>query len=91
MAAKSKSAKYYASHPEARRKKKAYDTKYHKSKKRRKYRSKLNQERRKRGIYGKGGGDLHHKKDGGFRQENPSKNRGRKEKSRLKGSKRRKR
>jgi hypothetical protein len=45
-------------------KKKEYDTNYHKSPKARKYRAELNKERRKRGIYGKGGGDLAHSKDG---------------------------
>tara|TARA_Y100001963_G_scaffold94899_1_gene130603 strand:+ start:933 stop:1451 length:519 start_codon:yes stop_codon:yes gene_type:complete len=52
------------------------------------YRAKLNAENRKRGTYGNGDGkDLSHK-DGGFVQEDESINRGRKEKSRLKGSKR---
>ena len=41
MAAKSKSARYYASNPKARAKKKRYDTKYHSTAKRRKYRSDL--------------------------------------------------
>ena len=50
-----KTAQYYAKNPKARAKKKAYDTKYHKSAKRRKYRADLNKERRRRGIVGKGG------------------------------------
>jgi len=45
-------------------KKRAYDTNYHKSPKARKYRAALNKARRDRGIYGKGGGDLAHSKDG---------------------------
>lgn len=77
MAAKSKSAKYYASNPEARRKKKAYDTKYHSTSKRRKYRSDLAKARRKRGIMGKGGGDLSHTKSGRLVRESASKNRAR--------------
>jgi len=77
VAAKSRTAKYYASNPEARAKKKKYDTAYGKSAKRRKYRSELNAERRKRGIYGKGGGDLSHTKKGTLVRESPSKNRAR--------------
>ena len=50
--------------PEQIKRKKEYDTKYHKSAKARKYRSELNQARRDRGIYGKGGGDLAHSADG---------------------------
>jgi hypothetical protein len=58
------------------KKKKEYDTKYHKSPEARKYRSELNQERRKRGIYGKGGGDLAHSADGkSLRVQSASKNR----------------
>lgn len=77
MAAKSKSARYYASNPEARAKKKKYDTKYHSSAERRKYRSELNSARRKRKIYGKGGGDMSHTKSGGLVRESASKNRSR--------------
>jgi hypothetical protein len=58
-------------------KKRAYDKKYASSAKRRKYRSELNKERRRRGIYGKGGGDVSHKKDGGYTRESSSKNRAR--------------
>ena len=39
---KSKTAKYYASNPKARTKKKKYDTKYHSSTGRKKYRASLN-------------------------------------------------
>lgn len=77
MAAKSRTAKYYASKPEARAKKKKYDTAYGKSAKRRKYRAELNAERRKRGIYGKGGKDVSHTQGGGTKLESPSKNRAR--------------
>jgi len=77
MTAKSKSAKYYASNPKARAKKKRYDTAYHSTPSRRKYRSELGKARRKRGIYGKGGGDLSHTKSGSLVRESPSKNRAR--------------
>ena len=72
--AKSASAKYYAKNPKARAKKKKYDTEYHKQPKARKYRSDLNKERRKRGIYGKGGGDLAHTYSG-LKRQSASKNR----------------
>ena len=77
MAARSRTAKYYASNPRAKAKKASYDTKYHKSPSRRKYRSELNAARRKRKIYGKGGGDLSHTKRGTLVRESPSKNRAR--------------
>lgn len=73
----SKSARYYRSNPKARDKKKKYDTEYHKTPARRKYRSKLWIERRKRGLAGKGGKDLSHKKDGSLVQESVKTNRGR--------------
>jgi len=72
-----KSARYYHSNPKARAKKKAYDTAYHKTPERRRYRSKLWMERRRRGIAGKGGGDLSHTKSGGLVIEDASKNRAR--------------
>lgn len=65
--------------------------KFQSSPKMRKYRSELNKYNRKRGTYGNGDGkDASHKngKISGF--EDASKNRGRREKSRLKGSKRKK-
>ena len=77
MAAKSKSAKYYASNPEARAKKKKYDTKYHSSAERKKYRAELARERRKRKVMGKGGKDVSHKRGGGTTLESRSKNRAR--------------
>jgi len=77
MAANSRTAKYYASNPKARAKKKKYDTKYHSSTERKKYRSELNAARRKRGIAGKGGGDLSHTKRGTLVRESASKNRAR--------------
>lgn len=77
MAAKSKSAKYYASNPKAKAKKKRYDTAYGSTPERKKYRKELARARRKRGIMGKSGGDLSHTKRGGLVREAPSKNRAR--------------
>jgi len=45
----SKTAKYYHEHPEARKKKEEYDTKYHSTPSRRKYRSILGALNRKMG------------------------------------------
>ena len=54
-------AKYYASHPAARAKKKAYDTSFEKQPSQAKKRSELNKANRKRGTYGNGDGmDLAH-------------------------------
>lgn len=73
----SRTAEYYKKNPEARKKKAAYDKKYHSSPSRRKYRRELAQERRKRGIMGKGGKDVSHTKSGGYTLESRSKNRAR--------------
>lgn len=72
-----KSAQYYRSNPEARAKKNAAQRKANKSPARKKYRAGLNAERRKRGIYGKGGGDVSHTSSGGYTRESPKKNRAR--------------
>jgi len=82
-----KSTSYYQKNSAARKKKAATDKKINSRPGQRKKRVELVKARRKKGIYGKGGGDLHHSKKGLVR-ESVSKNRGRKEKSRLKGSKR---
>ena len=73
---KSRSAKYYASHPEARKKKQAYDKKYHSTPSRKRYRRELEKARRDRGIDGKGGGDLHHTASGKLVRRSKSANRG---------------
>jgi hypothetical protein len=75
----SASKQYYDSHPEAKRKKKAYDTKYHKAPKARKYRSELNKANRKAGTYGNGDAlDASHSSNGkSLRKEAQSKNRAR--------------
>lgn len=76
MAGKSKSAKYYQDHPEARKKKNAYNTKYHSTKKRKKYRAELNAANRKRGKKGDGK-DMSHTRSGKLVLESASKNRAR--------------
>lgn len=89
--AKGKSAKYYANNPEANEKKKAYAKKYNKQERERKKRSELVKYNRDKGTYGNGDGlDASHKGGRIVGMESASKNRGRKEKSRLKGSTRRK-
>lgn len=72
-----KSARYYASNPEARAKKNAAQRKANKTEARKAYRAELNAERRRRGIYGKGGGDISHTSGGGYTLESPKKNRAR--------------
>jgi hypothetical protein len=74
---KRRTAVFYASNPEARKKKAVYDKEYHSTPERKKYRAELSRERRARGIAGKGGGDLSHTVGGGLRRENPSTNRAR--------------
>lgn len=78
MAAKKRStADFYKSNPESYRKKLAYDKKNNAKPESKKYRAELARERRARGIMGKGGPDVSHTKDGGFKLEHPSKNRAR--------------
>lgn len=75
---KSDSAKYYQSHPEARKKKDAYNKKYHSTEERKQYRAELNRENRKDGTYGNGDGkDQSHTKSGKLVHEKQSKNRAR--------------
>ena len=74
---KSKSAKYYQNNPEARKKKKAYDTKYGSTKKRKKYRAVLQAINKKKGTHG----NLDHKDEAHTsksttRKQAQSKNRG---------------
>lgn len=84
-----KTAKFYKDNPESRRKKLAYQKEYNRRPEERKRRSELNKYNREKGTYGNGDKkDASHKggKIVGF--ESQSKNRGRREKSRVKGSKR---
>lgn len=60
-----KTAKYYKTHPEARRKKAEYDKEFNKKPDQRRKRSELNQENRRRGTYGNGDDlDLSHTRRG---------------------------
>ena len=77
MAAKRKSARYYAENPEAAKKKAAYQRKYNKKPNVKKASQERWTERRRRGIDGKGGKDLSHTSDGRMVLENPSTNRAR--------------
>ena len=72
----SKSAIFYRNNKESRDKKKAYDTEYHSTDKRKKYRAKLNRERRRRHLKGDGR-DLSHTTSGKLVLENKSSNRAR--------------
>lgn len=75
---KSESAKYFASHPEARAKKNAYNKAYHASDERKAYRASLNKANRNAGTYGNGDGkDASHTKSGKLVKEAASKNRAR--------------
>lgn len=71
---KSRSAKYFAKHPEARKKKNEYNTQYHSTPERKHYRARLNKLTRKKSIPGK---DYSHGKDGAIRPEDRSRNRAR--------------
>lgn len=75
---KSKSAKYFAENPEARKKKNAYNKEYHSTPARVKYREELNAANRKSGTYGnKDGKDKSHTKSGKLVSEAASTNRAR--------------
>lgn len=75
---KSKSAKYFASHPEARAKKNAYNKEYHSSEERKDYRVRLNKANRDAGTYGNGDGkDMSHTKSNTLVKEKQSSNRAR--------------
>lgn len=77
-AGKSKSAKYFASNPEARDKKNAYNKEYHSSEERKGYRVKLNKANRRAGTYGNGDGkDMSHTSGGKLVRESQSTNRAR--------------
>jgi hypothetical protein len=74
---RSRSAKYYDANPKARKKKSEYDTEYHSTPERRKYRSELVKKNREMGKKGDGL-DVSHQKGGKFILEKASKNRARK-------------
>ena len=74
----SKSAKRLQSSASAREKKKKYDTAYHKTPARKKYRAELNRINKKKGTYGnKDGKDESHDSSGKTKKEAQSKNRAR--------------
>jgi hypothetical protein len=73
---KSDSAKYFASHPEARKKKNEYNTTYHATTERKNYRENLNKVNRSTGGYGDGK-DLSHTHSGKLVKETRSSNRAR--------------
>ena len=74
----SKSAIYFQNNPEARKKKNDYNTKYHSTSERKKYRVKLNKANRDAGTYGNGDGkDMSHTKSGKLIKESQSANRAR--------------
>lgn len=77
MAAKRKSARYYAANPEAAKKKNAYQRKYNKKPSVKKASEERWAERKRRGIAGKGGKDLSHTRDGRMVLEDRSTNRAR--------------
>lgn len=75
----SESTEYYNNNPEAKAKKDAYNTKYHSTPERKKYRADLDKERRVRKKAGQvlTGKDVSHTKDGGTTLEDSSTNRAR--------------
>jgi len=78
----SRTAKYYQENPDARKKKKEYDTEYHSTDSRREYRSELNKVNREKGTYGNGDGkDVAHKSKTKTRMQSQSKNRADKKRS----------
>ena len=77
MAAKSRTARYYASHPEARKRRVTRQAVINRRPEEKKKRRDLARERRKRGIMGKGGKDVSHRSDGSTFLEQPSTNRAR--------------
>jgi hypothetical protein len=78
MKGKSESAVYFQNNPEARKKKNEYNTKYHSTAERKRYRVRLNKANRQAGTYGNGDGkDMSHTKSGKLIKENQSANRAR--------------
>ncbi len=82
-------AEYYSKNPKAAARKRAYQRKYNKKPREVAKRVELNKINRRAGTYGNGDNkDVSHQKDGSTKMEAASKNRARRERSRLKGSKR---
>lgn len=76
----SKSALYFKSHPEARKKKADYMKAYSATPERRKYRAQLVKKRRDLGVYGKGGKDVGHVTKTKTKLQSVASNRGNKKK-----------
>ena len=75
---KSKTSRFYAKNPKSREKKKKYDTKYHKTEKRKSYRAFLNWWNKKNKKSKKGDNkDASHKRGGSLILESKSRNRAR--------------
>jgi len=82
---KSDSAKYYQENPEARKKKIAYDKKYHSTESRKEYRAELQKINRNKGTHGNGDGkDVAHKSKTKTSMQSQSKNRADKKRSYFK-------
>lgn len=74
----SASAKYFQTHPEARKKKNEYNSDYHATPERKKYRAGLNKANKDAGTYGNGDNkDRSHTKSGKLVSEKQSSNRAR--------------
>lgn len=76
-APESASTAYYRTHPKARRRKVRHQAAINRQHEEIDRRVALNRERRRRGIYGKGGPDISHTSSGGTTLEPPSTNRAR--------------
>lgn len=73
----SRTSQYYAKNPKARKKRVAQQAKINARPEEKERRRKLAADRRKRGVMGKGGKDVSHRKDGSTFLEDRSKNRAR--------------
>ena len=73
----SRTSKYLAANPKARKKRQRYQAKVNARPEEKKRRRELARARRKRGIMGKGGKDVSHRVDGSTFLEKPAKNRAR--------------
>lgn len=73
----SRTSKYYASNPKARKKRVAQQAKINAKPSEKKRRAELAKDRRKRGVMGKGGKDVSHRRDGSTFLESRSTNRAR--------------
>jgi len=73
----SKTSRYYASNPKARKKRVASQAKINRKPAQKKRRAELAKDRRKRGVMGKGGKDVSHTRKGKTVLESRSKNRAR--------------